>query len=202
MQHAATSQLVEWISPKSRIEKIGSAIIEEDGKKYVAIPGKVYYLTQKGIDAFVNGLGDNGKTAGYAMNALTKNRNTRFLMAVIFNEPDNSGHKYGEGSKGYKNALRLCDQWTGALATKLKELGIAERTLIYVASDHGFDAGRRTHNKAPHIFCATNDKHVSRNGNRADIAPTVLKRFGIDPAKISPALTGRPLDEAVLTVKH
>jgi predicted AlkP superfamily pyrophosphatase or phosphodiesterase len=194
-RHSDTNGLLELFSPKKRIERIGARIVEEDGKKYVSIPGKVYHLTRKGIDSFVNGLGNNHKTAEYAMDAMVRQKNNPFFMAVIFAEPDNSGHKYGEGSRGYKNGIRACDDWTGAILGKLKELGIYDRTLIYVVSDHGFDAGRRTHNKAPRVFLATNDRQVNRNGDRADIAPTILKRFGIHPARIVPALTGTALDE-------
>jgi hypothetical protein len=42
---------------------------------------------------------------------------------------------------------------------------------------------------------AAGDQSVKRNGIREDIAPTVLKRFGVDQAKLDPKLDGIPLDE-------
>lgn len=191
----------ELFSLKSHIEKNGVRIIEEGQNKFVILPGKVYLRTQKGLNNFTNGLGDNEKTAKYAMEVIARHADSRLLLAVIFVEPDNSGHKSGEGSEDYKNGIRLCDEWTGAIIGRLKEIGIYEKTLIYVVSDHGFDSGRRTHNKAPRVFCATNDKLVKRHGDRADIAPTILKRLGIDLSKIEPPLTGKPLDDTATEAK-
>lgn len=53
--------------------------------------------------------------------------------------------------------------------------------------------GTTHHKAAPYVFLASNDKHVSRNGCRADITPTILARLGVDPAKLTPALDGEPL---------
>jgi len=45
------------------------------------------------------------------------------------------------------------------------------------------------------VFLATNDKHITRPGRRQDIAPTILKRFGLNLAQIKPPLDVIPLDE-------
>ena len=78
---------------------------------------------------------------------------------------------------------------------KLKELNLYDETLIYVTADHGFDEGMKSHNDAPYVFLATNDTLVMRRGERADITPTILKRFGLDLSRISPPLDGHPLIE-------
>jgi arylsulfatase A-like enzyme len=77
----------------------------------------------------------------------------------------------------------------------LKNWGLYEKTLVYVVADHGFNEGTSGHPYAPYVFLATNDPDVKRNGDRADIAPTILKRFGMDVHTIQPALDGIPLDE-------
>jgi arylsulfatase A-like enzyme len=76
---------------------------------------------------------------------------------------------------------------------KLKDLKLYDKTLIYVTADHGFDEGKKGHRDAPYVFLATNDSEVTRRGERADIAPTILKRFGLDLDKIEPRLDGLPL---------
>jgi len=118
-----------------------------------------------------------------------------FFIFIHFEDPDREGHKYGEGSPEYKEAIKACDNWLGQIVDKLKKLGIYEQTLIYVTTDHGFDKGKKTHSYAPHTWLATNDKNIIRNGDRADIAPTILKRFGVDLKSLKPALDGIPLDE-------
>jgi hypothetical protein len=78
----------------------------------------------------------------------------------------------------------------------LKELGLYEKTLIYVVVDHGFNEDSTGHRYAPFVFVGTNDKQITRKaGAREDIAATVLERFGVDLAKLNPALDGIPLDE-------
>jgi hypothetical protein len=65
--------------------------------------------------------------------------------------------------------------------------------LVYVSADHGFEVGTKNHRNAPHIFLATSDPSVSQAGQQRDITPTILRAMGVDLAKISPALPGRPL---------
>jgi len=80
----------------------------------------------------------------------------------------------------------------GGLETNL---GLYERALVYVTADHGFDEAGFQHLWAPCIFLSTNDILVSRDGDRADVAPTIMKRFGLDVRTLSPPLAGVPLDE-------
>jgi hypothetical protein len=60
-------------------------------------------------------------------------------------------------------------------------LGIADETLIYIVTDHGFDEGKSVHLNAPYTFLATNDPLVIRSGDRKDPAATFLERMGINP---------------------
>ena len=106
---------------------------------------------------------------------------------------DAAGHRFGENSKEYNDALISNDLWTGRIIAKLKELGLYDKTLVYVTADHGFNEGQKGHSYAPYIFLATNDPLVKRAGMRQDIAPTILDRFGIDLGKLEPPLDGEPL---------
>ena len=190
-----------WLKQRQRAKALGrrapekGEIVEENGRKFVVIPAKPWFNASKVMDLFVNGLGVNANVGKRALEEIEKHAQERFFFFIHFADPDSAGHKYGENSQEYSDAIKSCDLWLGQIMEKLKKLGIYEQTLIYVTADHGFDEGKTTHSYAPYIFLATNDKNIIRNGDRADIAPTILKRFGIDVKNIQPALDGIPLDE-------
>ena len=179
----------------------GGQIIEEKGVFYVAFPGKPYFNAAKSMDMFLNGLGEDEKVGRAAIENLEKHKDRRFFFFIHFAEPDHVGHAHGENSQQYTDGIRSNDEWTGKIIAKLKELGLYDRTLIYITADHGFDEGKRTHSNAPYVFVSSNDPQISRNGNRADITPTILKRFGLDLPQISPSLDGTPLDEPIRTLR-
>jgi len=196
----------KWLKREQKQKKIdkarpglgnlaGGKVVEENGEKYVVTPGKPYYNTKDHMDMFVNGLTENQKVGEMALKNLEQCRDKRFLFFVHFAEPDHSGHQHGENSQEYSDALKSDDEWTGKIVAKLKELGIYDKTLVYVVVDHGFNEDQSGHSYAPYVFIATNDKQVTRKAaGREDIAPTVLERFGIDLAGIEPPLDGFPLD--------
>ena len=187
---------VEAAAPgKSEVITGGDKVVEENGQKYVLVPGKPWYNAYKNFDSWENGLTENQKVGEKAMNYLDQDKGKRFLYFVHFAEPDHSGHRYGENSQEYSDAIKSDDEWTGKIIAKLKELGVYDKTLIYVTADHGFNEGEKGHSYAPWVFLATTDKTVNRNGCREDIAPTILKRFGVNLASLNPKLDGYPLDE-------
>lgn len=173
----------------------GGKIVEENGVKYVDVPGKPWFNVKDRIDLFVNGLIENEAVGKRAIEELRQRKDKRFFFFVHFAQPDHLGHKFGEASQEYSNGIKEDDLWTGKIIAALKDLKLYEKTLVYVVVDHGFNVGEFGHRYAPYVFLATNDKKVNRNGTREDIAPTVLKRFGVDLAKIEPKLDGIPLDE-------
>lgn len=116
-----------------------------------------------------------------------------FFFFLHFSDPDHNGHRSGENSNEYANGIILCDEWLGRVRKQLETLGIADRTLIYVTTDHGFDEGKPMHANAPHTWLVTNDNLTAQYGDQMDIAPTILKRVGIDPDGFNPPLPGKPL---------
>jgi predicted AlkP superfamily pyrophosphatase or phosphodiesterase len=117
----------------------------------------------------------------------------RFFLFVHFPDVDVGGHVHGEDSSEYDRALAECDAWLGKLLAELEARQIADRTLVYVTADHGFDKGTKRHATATRIFLATNDPKVTQAGEQRDVAPTVLSAMGVDLAKITPRLPGKVL---------
>jgi len=171
-------------------------IVEEDGVKYLVTNASPYYIMYKALEVWEFGLMQDEKVGTRAMELLEKYKDQPFFFFVHFAEVDHSGHKGGENSKQYNDALISNDTWTGKIVAKLKELGLYDKTLVYVTADHGFDEGAKKHSYAPYVFLGTNDPQVKRAGMRQDVGPTILARFGLDLGKLDPALDGEPLTKA------
>ncbi|MFH1825005.1 MAG: alkaline phosphatase family protein [Candidatus Firestonebacteria bacterium] len=158
--------------------------------------GEPFYLTRGSLDIWNGDKQRDAEEVGTnALMYIESYKDKRFCMFFHFSDPDHKGHKSGENSKEYENAIILCDSWLGKIISKLKESQIYNKTLIYVTSDHGFDEGEKNHKNAPYVYLGTNDKSVKKNGTLADIVPTILVQFGIDVSKVKPALTGKPLNQ-------
>ncbi|MBM3476217.1 MAG: alkaline phosphatase family protein [Armatimonadetes bacterium] len=180
----------------NRLKRLAAQAVEENGEKVVPVPGEPWYLAQNAVDLFENGLGANEKVGARALEELEKHKGDRLFFFIHFQEPDHAGHQHGENSQEYTDALKDDDAWTARIIEKLKALGRYETTLVYVVVDHGFDEGKTGHSYAPYVFVGTNDTtFVRRQGDRADIAAHVLKRFGVDLAAINPPLDGIPYDQ-------
>lgn len=165
---------------KRRKAEPGSRIVVEDGVKYRVTPGKPYMNMSKACDVWIYGLMKDEKVGTKALELLDKYKDEPFFFFVHFAEIDHMGHQHGENSKEYNDAIISADTWTGKIMQKLKDLKLYDNTLIYVTADHGFDEGRTGHRNAPRVFLGTNDPKVRRNGDRADISPTIMDRFGLD----------------------
>ena len=168
-------------------------IFMEDGIRYRLTPGKPYYHAKGGVDLFLNGLTKDEIVGTVAIQLIRIHKDKPFFFFVHFAEVDKMGHRHNENSKQYNDALISADTWTGRIIETLKKLKLYDKTLIYVTADHGFDEGKKAHWDAPFVFLATNDREVIRGGTRADIAATILERFGVDLKKIEPKLDGSPL---------
>jgi len=184
---------------KKRVKQPGAAkrgpgkIVEENGVKYRVFGGSPYYTMHKSCEVWEYGLAKDAKVGTRALELLEKYKDKPFFFFVHFAEVDHSGHKSGENSKGYNDALISNDTWTGKILDKLRELGLYDKTLVYVTADHGFNEDGKGHSYAPYVFVGTNDPKVKRAGMRQDVAPTILGRFGLDLSKIQPALDGEAL---------
>ena len=162
--------------------------------------GEPYYYTKDSLDVFTIALNSSSNVGPRAIEYLERYKDERFFFFVHFEEPDETGHIYGGSSVQYARDLIMDDDWLGEIVSKLKELGLYDETLIYVVTDHGFSQtvnGHYDHRYQPYIFMATNDglfkgKSVKTEGDRKDITPTLLWRYGFKLDRISPALDGIP----------
>jgi SAM-dependent methyltransferase len=175
---------------KAAAKKPQGKIIEENGVKYRVIPGSPYYGMHAALEVWDFGLIKDEKVGTRAIELLEKYKDKPFFFFVHFAHVDAAGHKDGENSKEYNDALISADLWTGKIMDKIKDLGLADKTQFYVTADHGFNEGAKSHGSAPFVFLATNNKAVSRDGRRQDVAPTIYEAFGVDVAAMQPPLSG------------
>lgn len=181
------------VGKRAQQKKKSGKIVVEDGVRYRVVPGEPFFIARNAMDVFENGLGADAKVGEKTLRCLEKYKDRPFFFFVHFAEVDHQGHKFGENSKEYNNAMVSADTWTGKIMDKLAELKLDGDTLIYVTADHGFNEGTKGHPSAPYVFLGTNDPKVVSRGQRADIAPTILERFGLDLSRIQPPLDGVPL---------
>ncbi|HHY45948.1 MAG TPA: sulfatase-like hydrolase/transferase [Firmicutes bacterium] len=190
-------------APSKALKKLSSGFLKSpEGmkvKRRLAMQshrGEPFYNAKPAIDLFQ---GDKARPADevgkLALDSLDQYGKGRFFAFFHFSDPDHAGHKYGENSREYSDAIIAADKWLGRIVQKLKELGVYEETRIYVTSDHGFDEGKTSHSMAPYVFLATNDPEIKRRGDQRDIVPTLLARMGFDISKVDPPLLGRLLTE-------
>jgi hypothetical protein len=70
-----------------------------------------------------------------AINMLAENR--PYFMAIYNPMPDRRGHAYGHESPEYRESIENADRHVGRLIENLRGLGVFERTLIVITTDHG-----------------------------------------------------------------
>jgi len=156
--------------------------------------GEPWYLVKKNFDVWNGDIQrDNTIVGPLMMEYLDKYGKGRFFAFFHFRDPDNKGHAYGENSKQYNDAIISCDKRLGETVKKLKDLGIYDKTMVFVTTDHGFDEGQMNHRNSPAVFLASNVKSLLKNGDQRDIAPTLLTEMGVDISKIQPKYPGTAL---------
>ena len=149
--------------------------------------GEPWCVVKKNFDVWNGDIQRDTTVVGpLMMEYLDKYGKGRFFAFFHFRDPDNKGHAYGENSKQYNDAMIACDKWLGETVKKLKELGIYDKTMVFVTTDHGFDEGQMNHRNSPAVFFAGNLESLSKNGDQRDIVPTILTEMGVDISKIQP----------------
>lgn len=179
--------------PGGRLKPQRGRVVVENGQQYMVFEGSPYFTMHKACDEWIFGLMEDRKVGDTSIEMLDKYKDKPFFFFVHCAEVDENGHKFGEPSGEYNDAIISGDAQLGRLAEKLAALNLYAKTRIYVVADHGFDVGSKGHAYAPYVFLATNDKKVIRGGTRADIAPTIMDRLGLDLSTFNPRLDGASL---------
>jgi len=192
------SSIPEGLTVLERVE----SIFGRDGVATIMVTGKTHNLGgEKGepfhnvrttIDVFDSNAANANVVGQKATAYLKQYASRRFSAFFHFSDPDSKGHKFGENSREYEQAIVTCDLWLGRIVQSLKKSQIYSSTIVLVTSDHGFDEAKTSHRDAPYVFAASN-RHLTRNGNLGDIAPTALALMGEDPAQFTPPFYGAPL---------
>ncbi|MFH1403446.1 MAG: alkaline phosphatase [Candidatus Altiarchaeota archaeon] len=181
----------------------------DDNIETIFVAGKIRHIlspiadSAKNFDYFRVGLGKNDNVGKTALDVIEKNKDRRFFAFIHFEEPDSIGHNVGQSSLNYRDSIVADDYWLGMIVSKLKDVGVYDKTTVYVVTDHGFnDYGDDDfgHPNSPYIFLASNNPRViSREfytpnifgyRDRIDVAPTILEDFGISAEDVSPPMDG------------
>lgn len=151
---------------------------DEAGTVDRVLPGSPYYNMHRALEVWEYGLGPDEKVGPRALELLEKYKDKPFFIFIYFAGDD----KADDTARARHQALVSDDRWTGQIADKVAELGLADKTQIYVSGDQS--------------FLATTNQAVTRAGRRQDIAATILEAFGIDQNEIAPPLAGISLTRA------
>lgn len=162
--------------------------------------GQPWHLVRPTLTAWDGDVLRDASVVGpLALAALRRYAGQRFLAFFHFSDADRAGHREGERSARYADAIVLCDRWLAAIIAELRTLAIDRTTMVFVTADHGFDPGRSRHREARRVFLATDDPAVIRGGNQRDIAPTLLAELGAGADAAQPPRPGRPLTSSAST---
>ena len=126
--------------------------------------------------------------------------NKPIFTAIVFEEPDTTGHNKSWGSKSYYDKLQIMDDYITIIIQAVREAGIYDNTAFMISSDHGgYFYGHwlnvSKNRKIPFIVFGKGIKKgyiVSSSAGICDIAPTMALSLGLE---IPPEWTGTALTE-------
>lgn len=134
-----------------------------------------------------------GNATDIAIEQLAKNVEDQFFMFLHYKYPDRKGHAKGENSPSYSNSLIELTIELNRLTTTLKNLGIYDRTFIFITTDHGFDEGTKYHYDDPYIWFIANRKLTGELTWQVDVTPTIYDAMNINWTVFTPVIEGRSL---------
>jgi predicted AlkP superfamily pyrophosphatase or phosphodiesterase len=126
--------------------------------------------------------------------------NKPIFTAIVFEEPDTTGHKKAWGSKSYYDKLQILDDFIAIIIRAVRDAGIYDNTVFMLSSDHGgyllsHKLNVSKNRKIPFVVFGKGIKKgyiVSSSASICDIAPTMALSLGLE---IPPEWTGIALTE-------
>ncbi len=186
-----------FVSEKSKLEFALDTAPTRHGQKRIIQKrgGQPYYtLFQAGIVKYmVNSLNEGDNVLKYFNSIVDDLTKGRYFTFLHFEEPDEQGHQFGEGSPEYTKAIIENDRRLGEVIAKLKQLGRYSKTAIIVTTDHGFDDGQKSHLNAHHTFLVSNLTHLKKTSVPKNVSPTVYDFFQVDVSHYPIKLKGQSL---------
>ena len=137
-------------------------------------------------------------TGDLCISFLEKYGNSPFVSFVHFRDPDKTGHSYGDRSAEWQSSLINVDEQLDRIIKKMYDMGIQNRTNVYITTDHGFPSVRGAgHRHEPYIWLLTNDHDTIINRDYShiglhDIAPTICYVLDL-PYNYSSIQAGHPI---------
>ena len=120
------------------------------------------------------------------------------FTAIVFEEPDSTGHNKRWGSAAYYAKLEELDAFIEIIEQAVKNAGIYDDTVFILSSDHGgvlwghgFNSPKQR--RIPLVIYGSNIKNgytIPARRSICDIAPTMAVILGLE---IPPEWTGKPL---------
>jgi predicted AlkP superfamily pyrophosphatase or phosphodiesterase len=122
------------------------------------------------------------------------------LFAVIFDEPDHTGHKAGHDTPGYYAKVNELDGYIGKIVQATKDAGIYDKTVFVLTGDHGGinkGHGGKTLEEleSPFIISGNNIKKMGEfqeSMMQFDIASTIAYVFNLKQPQV---WIGRPMEQ-------
>jgi predicted AlkP superfamily pyrophosphatase or phosphodiesterase len=120
-----------------------------------------------------------------------------FFLFIHYKAADVLGHRVGDRSRQYREAIIQNDLQLWDLLLALIGHGLLTTTEIYVTTDHGFHGGLHTQEADPLVtnvwFASLRHNLIATSGSMLDVTPTVLRQLGIPLSIANPRYRGRPL---------
>lgn len=122
------------------------------------------------------------------------------LLAVVFDEPDHTGHTTGHDTPEYYAKLAELDGYVATIVQAVKDAGMIDNTVFIVTSDHGGiekGHGGKTMQEmeTPFIICGAGIKkggEFTESMMQYDVASTMAALLGVEQPQV---WIGRPMTQ-------
>jgi len=136
-------------------------------------------------------------TTKRVIEALDTIADSPFFLFIHYKAADVLGHKIGDGSNQYREAILQNDKQLGAVLQLLINRDLLPTTEVYVTTDHGFHGIFHVNAEDPAItqtwFASLRHDLGLVHDSVLDVTPTVLTTLGIPLDNVSPPYRGASL---------